>query len=371
MSLRPANEAELAEAIASATTPLVPRGGGTRALGRPAGEVLELGGLSGVTLYEPGALTLVVQAGTPLAEVERRLAAEGQRLPFEPPDLRAVLGREGVSTIGGVVAANASGPARVQAGGCRDHLLGVRFVDGAGRILRNGGRVMKNVTGLDLARLLAGSHGTLGVLSEVALKVLPAPQTSATVTVAGLDPGRAVAAMTSALGSPFEVNGAAWLPEGLEGAGTHLRLEGFAEQVGYRTGRLAERLSSFGRVEVVDSPDASRALWSAIRDVRALAGRPGALWRLSVAGTDAPEILAQAGLETVQLDWGGGLIWARLPEEVDLRARLSSLRGHATRFSGEGPGPAFPPEPGPVAALSAGLRARFDPRGLLNPGLMA
>ncbi|MCC6008646.1 MAG: FAD-binding protein [Rhodobacteraceae bacterium] len=369
--MRPETEAELSEAIAAARAPLVPRGGGTRGLGAMQGDVLETGALSGVTLYEPGALTLVVKAGTPLADVQALLAAEGQRLAFEPPDLLAVLGREGVSTIGGVVAANASGPGGGLAGACRDHVLGVRLVDGTGRVIRNGGRVMKNVTGYDLARLMAGSHGTLGVLSEVSLKVLPAPETSATLTLHGLDAARAVEAMTMALTSPFEVTGAAWLPEGMAGAGTHLRLEGFSEQVSYRVGKLAERLAPVGAAEVVDAPPRSASLWEGIRDVRALAGLPGALWRVSARGTDAPFLLERAGALSAMLDWGGGLIWLRMPEGHDLRAALGPFRGHATRLAGEAGTPAFPPEPAHVAALSAGLRARFDPRGLLNPGLMA
>ncbi len=174
--MRPLGEAELAEMVAGARGPLLVRGGGTRAVGLAAGEVLETGGLSGVELYEPGALTLVVRAGTPLAEVERVLAGERQRLAFEPPDLRRLLGREGVSTIGGVVAANASGPRRVQVGACRDAALGVRFVDGRGAVVKNGGRVMKNVTGYDLVKLMAGSQGVLGVLTEVAFKVQAMPR---------------------------------------------------------------------------------------------------------------------------------------------------------------------------------------------------
>ncbi len=157
----------MAEAVAGATGPLLVRGGGTRTLGHAVGEVLETSGLSGVKLYEPGALTLVVRAGTSVAEVEAVLAAERQRLAFEVPDLRGLLGREGQSTIGGVLAANASGPRRVQVGAARDAALGVRFVDGTGMVVKNGGRVMKNVTGYDLVKLLAGSRGTLGVLSEV------------------------------------------------------------------------------------------------------------------------------------------------------------------------------------------------------------
>jgi glycolate oxidase FAD binding subunit len=356
-SMRPETEGDLAQAVREARGPFVVRGGGTRALGSAGGEVLETRGLQGVTLYEPGALTLVVQAGTPVAEVEAVLAAEGQRLAFEVPDLRALLGREGVSTIGGVVAANASGPRRVAVGACRDFLLGVRFVDGMGRVIKNGGRVMKNVTGYDLVKLLAGSHGTLGVLTEVALKVLPVPEAEATLVLDGFDDAAAVAAMARALGSPFEVSGAAHWP----GRGTFLRVEGFATQVAYRMAQLQAMLGG----HVQDGP----GHWPAIRDVSAFAGTGGDVWRVSCKPSAAPGLVARAGAEGVLYDWGGGLVWLRMAPGADLRSRLGAFDGHATLVRGAGR--VFHPEPAPVAALTAGLRQRFDPRGLFNPGLMA
>lgn len=355
--MRPDTEGELADAVRRARGPLVVQGGGTRALGAVAGERLETSGLRGVELHEPGALTLVVRAGTPLAEVEAVLASEGQRLPFEVPDFRALLGRSGVSTIGGVVATNASGPRRVQVGAARDFLLGVRFVDGSGRVLKNGGRVMKNVTGYDLVKLLAGSHGTLGVLTEVALKVLPVPEAAATLVLDGLDDAGAVAAMARALGSPFEVSGAAHWP----GHGTYLRVEGFATQVSYRLGRLQAMLG--GAVQDGDGP------WAAIRDVAAFAGVAGDVWRLSARPSEAPGLVARAGAEAVLYDWGGGLVWLLTTPGTNLRARLGSFDGHATLVRGEGR--VFHPQPGPLAAIASGLRQRFDPRGLFNQGLMA
>lgn len=356
--MRPESEAELADLVRGATGPLVVRGGGTRGIGRTAGAVLEIGGVSGIVLHEPGALTLVVAAGTSLSEVEAVLAAEGQRLPFEVPDMRGLLGREGVSTIGGVVAANASGPRRVQAGACRDSLIGVRFVTGEGVVVKNGGRVMKNVTGYDLVKLMAGSCGTLGVLTEVSFKVLPVPEAAATLVLPGLDDVAAVAAMARALGSPYEVSGAAHWP----GVGTFLRVEGFAASVGYRIGRLREMLG--GEVE----PWAAR--WAGIRDVVPFHGLAGDVWRLSVKPSDAPGIVARAGAEAVLYDWGGGLVWLRMAPGVDLRARIAPFAGHATLMRGEPGSAAFQPEAAPVAALTAGLRAKFDPRGILNPGLM-
>lgn len=364
--MRPVSEAELSDMVRAATGPLVVRGGGTRAVGRPVlGEVLETGGLSGITLYEPGALTLVARAGTPLAEVEAALATENQRLPFEPMDMRALLGTTGMPSLGGMVAANASGPRRVQAGACRDSLIGVRFVDGRGAVVSNGGRVMKNVTGYDLVKLMAGSWGTLGVLTEVSFKLLPVPEAQATLVAAAQEVGAAVDLMSRALGTPYEVNGAARLVDGR----VALRIEGFAQSVAYRGAELRRVLG--GDWTILEG-DASAALWRSIRDVTAFAGLGGDVWRISVKPSDAPRVVAALDCP-VQLDWGGGLIWALAPDGHDLRARLQ-VPGHATLIRGRQATraalPVFHPEPAPVAALSAGLRAQFDPRGVLNPGLM-
>ena len=368
--MKPADEAELAEAIRQANGPLRIRGGGTRDVGRPvAGETLDMSNLTGITRYEPGSLTLVARAGTPLAEVEAALAAERQRLPFEPGDWRGLLGTAGEPTIGGVVAANVSGPRRVQAGACRDSLIGVRFVDGTGTVVSNGGRTMKNVTGYDLVKLMAGSWGTLGVLTEVSFKVLPLAGTEATLIVDVPGAAQAVGAMTSALTSPYDVTGAAWLP----GTGALIRVEGFAGSVAYRSGELAKRLASFGPVRVETDADAHSALWTGIRDAAPFHGQHGDVWRISVRPSDAPELVARIAGQ-VLLDWGGGLIWALVPEGTDLRADLGPLTGHATLIRASedtrrriAP---FHPEAPPVAALTRGLRAKFDPRGILNPGMM-
>jgi glycolate oxidase FAD binding subunit len=363
--MTPQSEEELARMVAEADGPLRITGGGTRPIGRTTGTVLSLAGISGITLHEPGALTLVAKAGTPLAEVQARLAAENQRLAFEPMDHRALLGTTGEPTIGGMVAANVSGPRRIAVGACRDFMLGVRFVDGAGNIVKNGGRVMKNVTGYDLVKLLTGSYGTLGVLTEVSLKVLPDVETQATLVLGGLDDASAVAAMAAALSSPFEVTGAAHDPA----AGrTMLRLEGFAASVAYRAQALTGVLTPFGAVTVMDDPAQGAALWAAIRDVTAFAGQDGCVWRLSVKPSDAPALVARAGARAVLYDWAGGLVW--LLGDSDLRARLGKFAGHATLIRGQADVPVFQPEPAPVAALTAGLRAKFDPRGILNPGIM-
>jgi glycolate oxidase FAD binding subunit len=364
--MKPANELELAEAIRDAAGALRIVGGGTRAIGpAPEGVVLETAGLSGISLYEPGALTIVAGAGTPLADLEAELAKGGQRLPFEVPDLRGLLGREGASTIGGVVAANASGPRRIQAGACRDSLIGVRFVDGMGTAIKNGGRVMKNVTGYDLVKLMAGSYGCLGVLSEVAFKVLPRPEVEATLICDLLDPAAAVQAMSQALGSPFEVTGAAYV-----GGQVRLRIEGMAGSVAYRIGALAKLLGAgWEVVEAVPSAD----LWADVRDVRAFSGQPGQVWRLSVKPSEMPQVLVGLGGAQTVCDWGGGLIWARVEASVDVRGLIGQIGGHATLMradAGFSAVTAFHPEAPAVAALTAGLRAKFDPRGILNPGLM-
>ncbi|MEM7318986.1 MAG: FAD-binding protein, partial [Pseudomonadota bacterium] len=313
---------------------------------------------------------LVAGAGTPLAEISAALSDEGQRLAFEPVDCRGLQGTSGEPTLGGAVATNASGPRRITAGACRDFLLGVRFVDGSGTVLKNGGRVMKNVTGYDLVKLMAGSYGTLGILTELSLKVLPTPETEATLCVCATDAVAAVKTMSAALSSPFEVSGAAYDPA----AGfVYLRLEGFEASVAYRIGRLIDRLSDYGDTHV-KTGQTSAPHWQEIRDVACFHDEPGDIWRLSVKPTEAPEIAARAEADGTLFDWGGGLIWLRVDSETDLRSRLGSFSGHATLMRASSETRArfgmFHPDPAPLAAITQGLRDKFDPRGVLNPGLM-
>lgn len=373
--ITPTDESEMAEAVASAPGPLRIAGGGTRPVGRSIdGAALSVAGVRGITLYDPGALTLSVRAGTPLSEVEAALAAEGQRLAFEPMDHRPLLKAGGAPTIGGVVAANVSGPRRLQVGAARDALLGVRFVDGTGQVVQNGGRVMKNVTGYDLVRLMAGSWGTLGVLTEVSLKVLAAPETEATLVWHGMVPGQGVAQLAAALRTPYEVTGAAHL-----GPRTLVRIEGRAPSVAYRAGRLQAHLSGADLIEGADSA----ALWQQVRDVTAFSDRAGAVWRVSVRPSDGPALAAAVGevglCHDAVFDWGGGLVWMLVDAGGDggaaaIRGAVTPLGGHATLVRGPADLRArvasFPPQDGPVAALSQGVRRRFDPRGILNPGLM-
>lgn len=351
------SESQLVEAVREAKGPLRILGGGTRPVGRAGGTALQVG-ICGISLYEPGSLTLIAGAGTQLAEIEAAVAAQGQRLPFEPARWGAVLGAAGESTIGGVVAANVSGPRRVQAGACRDSLIGVRFVDGTGAVVKNGGRVMKNVTGYDLVKLMAGSWGTLGVLSEVAFKLLPAAPAQATL-VMEVPLAQAAAVLAQALGSQFDVSGAGWLP----GVGAMVRLEGLAESVAYRAGRLAGVLEAYAP-KILHAEAA--ALWRDLAEVTPLQGLPGDLWRFSVKPSEGPALAARLGGPVV-LDWGGGLVWVLLPAGSEARRLAAPYAGHATCL--RGPHAAFEPEAAPVAALSRGVRAKFDPRGLFNAGI--
>lgn len=358
LDLAPTTEAELSEILSdhhARRAPLRIAGGGTRVENRGPGDTLSLSRLTGVVTYSPAEMTLIARPGTPLTEVQEMLAAEGQALAFEPPDLRGVLGGNGIPTLGGMVAANAGGPRRLLAGACRDHLLGVRFVDGRGRVMKNGGRVMKNVTGLDLSKLLAGSHGTLAVLTEVVLKTLPLAAARTTLAFSGLAEDSALRIFTAALSTPFEVSGAAHV-----GGTAYLRLEGLEGQLAYRRDRLLALLSEWNPQVLDDAP------WDAIRDVAHFAGG-GPLWRILCKPGDAPGLCA--GLRAMggdcSLDWGGGLIWYRGPGNPRGLARHATLVRRDTAQ-----GPAFPPLAPAVARLNEGLRRAFDPAGILNPGLM-
>ena len=366
--MKPETEAELAEGLSAASGPLSIRGGGTCGVA-VEGDVVDTTALSGITLYEPGALTIVAQAGTPLGDIEEALAQNGQQLPFEPMDYRGLMGTDGVPTIGGIVAANVSGPRRIAVGACRDFVLGVRFVDGSGTVIKNGGRVMKNVTGYDLVKLLSGSWGTLGVLTEVSLKVLPKPESAACVLIDGLSVDDAVAAMSGALGSPYEVSGAAHLPVGLDGTPvTMLRLEGFAGSVAYRADAVAAMFKD-SEVRIERDTEAVARGWAWVRDVTPFHGGDGDVWKISCKPSDAAEMSRRLRANGLVFDWGGGLIWAQAAAGTDVRARLGTFDGHATLVRGSGQ-PKFQPEAPAVAALSRGLRRKFDPKGILNAGLM-
>jgi glycolate oxidase FAD binding subunit len=374
--------------------------GSKRTIGRPAQTdvTLDLSALSGVTLYEPEELVLSARAGTPLAEIEALIAAEGQQLAFEPMDCAGVLGgTAGRGTVGGVLAANLSGPRRIKAGSARDHLLGFAAVSGRGESFKSGGRVVKNVTGYDLCKLMAGSWGTLAAMTEVTLKVLPAPETEETVLIRSLEPGKAIAAMTAAITAACDISGAAHLPAGVVarlpagtpassgGAITALRLEGFAPSVAHRRGLAQALMKPFGELSTLAAP-ASRALWAAVRDaIPFSAGRDGAerpLWRVSTTPSRGAELGALIATETqaqMLYDWAGGLVWLALEASDDagaalVRRAVAATGGHATLIRAPAAVRAavdvFTAQDAAVAALTKRIKAGFDPSGVLNPGRM-
>lgn len=387
MNRQPLDEAELAAAIgdaAAARTPLAIEGGGTlRQLGRPmqTAATLSTAKLAGITLYEPAEMVLSARAGTPLAEVEATLAAKGQRLAFEPPDLRGFFGTAGAPTVGAIAAANLSGPRRIAAGAARDGLIGLRAVNGRGERLKSGGRVMKNVTGLDLVKFLAGSYGTLAVLSEVTFKVLPVPESEATLVYRGLDDAKAVSVLSAALGSPYAVTGAAHAPVWREGAAaTLLRIEGFADSVGHRLDRLSDSLRGIGAPDRLEG-SASADCWRAVRDLDALGAASEAIvWRVSVKPSEGPRVVAAAkqALDCrVLYDWGGGLVWIACRNSAEagneiVRRAAGSAGGHAMLFRAPDDvrlaTSALQTPAEPIMALSRKLKEAFDPVGILNPG---
>ncbi|PXW56246.1 glycolate oxidase subunit GlcE [Methylobacterium sp. B4] len=390
-SYAPANEQEAAAIVAQAagrSEPLRLVGGGTKAaLGRPPQDeaTLSAARLTGITLYEPAEMVVAARAGTPLAEVEALLAERGQMLPFEPMDHRPLLASTGEPTFGAVAAANNSGPRRINAGAARDSLIGVRFVNGRGQPIKSGGRVMKNVTGLDLVKLMAGSWGTLGLLTEVTFKVLPKQEQTSTLVLPGLDDTAAVEALCAALGSPFELTGAAHLPAGIGApeARTLMRVEGFAKSVAYRLGELRRLLRRYGEPRIVEGEEGA-ALWRAVRDATPLAEpREAAIWRISTAPTRGPAVTAAiaAGRPARWFyDWGGGLIWLATEASDDagaatIRAAVKAAgSGHATLVRASdalrAAIPVFEPLPEPLMRITAGIKAAHDPAGIFNPGRM-
>lgn len=383
----PSTATELAAIVTEARrarTLLAVAGGSTRAgLGRPvqAAATVSTAKLSGITLYEPAELVIAAKAGTPLREVTETLAARGQRLPFEPMDHRRLLGSVGEPTVGGVAAANVSGPARINLGAARDSMIGLKFVNGLGEDVKSGGRVMKNVTGLDLVKALAGSHGTLAVFHEVCFKVLPVAEAERTLVIEGLDVAKAVAALSAALGSPFEPTGAAHVPAtGSDGARTLIRIEGFAASLAYRTDALSKLLAPYGAVSVIDR-ETGLTLWADIRDAAIFSDTEEAVWRISVPPSAAPALAERLAplAPRLMLDWGGGLVWAGVAIGSDagakaVHAAAKAAGGHATLIRApeavRGSVDVFAPLATPAMALQKRIKASFDPDGILNPGRM-
>jgi len=393
-TLKPATTEQVIEAVTWATgeeTPVEILGTGTkRGFGHPMGDgnrtishAVDLSGLRGITLYEPEELVLSAWAGTPLAEIEAAVAEKGQMLAFEPPHLARLYGNDG-GTVGGMIACNLAGPRRAKAGAARDHILGIEAVTGRGEVVKSGGRVVKNVTGYDLSKLLTGSFGTLAALTQITIKVLPAAEAEETILVSGLSDADAVILMTAALNSSNEVAGAAHLPAGAADASgpvTALRIEGFAPSVEARARSVRDMADGTGTVSSLDR-DTSKAFWLTVRDAEPFVGSTAPLWRLSVTPTSAPVIVAAITGEvpgTVIYDWAGGLIWYQSDADdaggAAVRAAVAAHGGgHATLVRAPDAlrrtVDVFQPQPAPLAALSQRVKESFDPRHILNPGRM-
>ncbi len=404
LKVRDAQDVEQAvrDALA-AEQPLEIIGHGTkRAIGLPmsTNALLDLSALNAVTLYEPNELVLTVQACAPLADVMSLIDSKNQQFAFEPMDTSLLLGTpRGAGTIGGTISAGLSGPRRIKSGGARDHLLGVHAVSGFGDSFKAGGRVVKNVTGYDLCKLMAGSWGTLAVMTEMTLKVTPKAESERTLVLRGLDDAVAARVMTAALGSAFDASGAAHLPvstirgnsDGLakiatpQQSATLIRLEGIGASVLDRARSLGEKLSSFGAVDMIADAE-SAAAWAALRDVEpyAASGTLGAwpIWRIvcpPASGCAFGQKLARDTGGDVIYDWGGGLIWAALPPSADahamlVRERLAAIGGHAMLIRATDRVRAavavFQPQQAGVAALGRRVKASFDPKNILNRGRM-
>ena len=383
--IAPADEAGIIAAVQAARAarePLAIEGQGSkRGLLRPvqAARSLSTRGLTGVTLYRPAELIISARAGTPLAEIEAALAEKGQQLIAESPYLNGVFGTSAPPSIGGVVAANLSGPRRITWGATRDHVMGLRFINGAGEVIRSGGRVLKNVTGLDLCKLLSGSYGTLGVITEVTLKVLPAPEASATLLIETPDLASAVAALSAGLGSPYGVSAAAALAV-KDHVIAAVRLEDFAASVAYRMEKLRGVLGSFGAQRVMEDAE-GRAFWRGVREVEPLQVMADeAIWRVSVRPSAGPEVAATAMAlgGRVLLDWGGGLVWiAASPSNANhtLISEAARMQGGAAMLFRAPESlrlavPVLPEEAVPLAKIGARVKEALDPGGLFNPGHM-
>jgi glycolate oxidase FAD binding subunit len=396
----PETEEELRHLVTEAVvarTPIEIMGRGTkREVGHPVGSgaVVSTESMVGVPLYEPTELVLVAKTGTPIAQIEAQLADNDQELPFEPVDLGPVLGYgAGEGTIGGVIAANLSGSRRILKGAARDHVLGVRAVNGRGERIKAGGRVMKNVTGYDLSRTLAGSWGTLAIMTEVALKVLPAQREVRTIVCFGLTDQTAVEALCLAMGTPYEVSGTLHMHRalaerlsdediaGAEASVTAIRVENFAASARYRASRLRQALLAYGPALELNT-ERSRAFWSEVRTLKMFQGVRTPLWRVSTTPSSAAKLVGNLSRKMdvrVAYDWSGGLMWIEIPAltdagAVDIRRSLAEFGGHATLIRADDATRAgtdvFQPLDPPLQSLSAKLKHAFDPLGILNPGRM-
>jgi len=364
---KPKSDIELAQLIASATVPFEVFGLGTkRTLGRPvAAAPLDLSAFNNIIAYEPDELILECGAACKLSDVEKRLAQKNQMLAFEPPNYASLLGAKHAGSIGGALACNLAGPRRLKAGAARDHILGVTGVNGRGEIIRTGARVVKNVTGYDVPRLMGGSFGTLMAFTSVIFKVLPSPETEETCVLKDQGPAQAVAAMALLLATGAEISSAAYVPK----HGTYLRIEGIKASVKARV----EMVQAAAEVQEVLTMAASQKIWAGLRDVMPLAESHKDIWRIILPPSEAAAFLAALPFEhDYYVDWAGSLIWLATERGNNPRASLKS--GVATLFRSNAETRAqadvFHPQSAALATLSSRVKAAFDPHGLFNPGKM-
>jgi len=374
-AIRPDSADALAAVIADAArdgTKLRLRGGGSKdAIGAPTPDarIVDMRGFAGVVDYDPPELVLTVKAGTPLAEVQALVADKGQMLAFDPFDHGAMLGgMDGDATIGGIVAAGVAGPTRVSRGATRDHLLGFEGVSGRGERFVAGAKVVKNVTGYDLPKLVTGSWGRLVAITELTLKVLPAPRMRLTLGAAGLDPVAAIAAIARAMGSAAEVSAAAHLPNWKGASLTVIRLDGFPSSVEARAAIVARLLEGIAPL----ADEEASALWPAVATASSLpAGAP--LWRIIAPATRMPALIASLGGDDWLMDWAGGLLWlASAGDPQAIRAAAAQAGGHAMVVRADAAMraavPALHPQSTPLAALEERVRRAFDPAGVFETG---
>ncbi|WP_085579324.1 FAD-binding protein [Thalassospira mesophila] len=417
-TITPTNPAQLRDAILWALGDKVALEiighGSKRAYGHDvrADHVLDLSKLTGILFYQPEELVISAHAGTPLAEITALLAQKHQQFQFEPVDFPLLLGggdKTGLAgdgplgTLGGLAATNISGPRRLKSGAARDHVLGFEAVSGRGEDFKSGGRVMKNVTGFDLSKLMAGSFGTLGVMHTLTLKAMPVPEKTRTVIVPCDDVVLAVQAMSAAMGSENEVSGAAWVPTSmlavispdtvsLDDARTAtaiivLRVEGPEQSVDWRAAALCRLLADIGTASVVRAAP-SLGMWQAIADVKPMQGQGGVLWRLSVPPASGGGVVGALrhidDSADIMLDWAGGLVWAQFAGGDASRhvEQARKIRKIAVEAGGQAwlvrasaqlrrEIPVFQPLSPQINRINRKISENFDPHGLLNPGRMA
>ena len=337
---------------------------------------LSLSGHSGIIDYQPEELVLVVKSGTPLLEIEETLSQKGQMLAFEPPHLAQFYSAAHPGSIGGIIACNLSGPRRISAGAARDYLLGFDAISGRAGYFRSGSKVMKNVTGYDLSKLMCGSFGMLGVMSEITLKVLPRPEYTTSLSIICSSLTEAQSVLATGFGSATEPSGGA-IVKTADGFRAVLRLEGVQISVADRVAALSDLLSARGQIEVIP-PEQSAEFWRAMRDIACVDAAAEQVWKLSVTPSFAPRIIAALEHDykiDYALDWAGGLIWIAGQGAglgADIRSVLTQHDGgHATMMRADSriqaSLPVFQPLESALGGLQTRIKTAFDPEHILNP----